>query len=124
MTELIAGLSLGLGAGLSPGPLLTLVVTTTLERGFGAGLRVAIAPLLTDAPIIALTVVVVSSVSDTVLQWLGVAGGGVFVAMGIATIATARRTDPGAELVAPRLDLWRGVVVNAVSELAKQTEAK
>lgn len=115
MTELIAGLSLGLGAGLSPGPLLALVVTTALERGFGAGLRVAIAPLITDAPIILVTVVVVSSVSDTVLRWLGIAGGGVVAAMGLWTIVAARRVDPGAEPVAPHFDLWRGVVVNAVS---------
>jgi len=45
------GLGLGLAAGASPGPLLTLVVSSTLARGFGAGLRVALAPVLTDAPI-------------------------------------------------------------------------
>ena len=75
MPELLAGLSLGLGAGLAPGPLLALVVTSTLERGFGAGVRVAIAPLLTDAPIIGLTVAVVSSVSDSWLRGLAIAGG-------------------------------------------------
>ena len=34
------GLGLGLAAGISPGPLLALLISSTLERGFGAGLRV------------------------------------------------------------------------------------
>lgn len=112
MTELLAGLSLGLGAGLSPGPLLTLVVTTTLDRGFGAGVRVAIAPLLTDAPIIALTVAVVSSVSDGVLRVLGVLGGLVVAVMGLWTVVTAHRPPTQEERAA---DVWRGVLVNALS---------
>jgi len=115
MTELLVGISLGLGAGLAPGPLLTLVVTTTLERGFGAGVRVAIAPLLTDAPIIALTVAVVSTVSDGVLQALGMAGGLAIAAMGVWTVASAGSAVAGAEDRSPNVDLWRGVVVNALS---------
>lgn len=42
----------GLSAGLSPGPLMTLVITETLKQGVPAGLRIAVAPLITDAPII------------------------------------------------------------------------
>ena len=37
---------MGLAAGVSPGPLLALVISSTLERGFGAGLRVALAATL------------------------------------------------------------------------------
>ena len=48
MTELAAGLSIGLGAGLTPGPLLTLVFTSSIERGFGAGFRVAALETLLD----------------------------------------------------------------------------
>lgn len=115
MTELLAGLSLGLGAGVAPGPLLTLVVTSALERGLGAGVRVALAPLLTDAPIIALTVAVVSSVDDSVLRVLGIVGGSVVAAMGVWSIATQRRSADVEESVAGSGDIWRGVVVNALS---------
>ncbi len=115
MTELLVGLSLGLGAGLAPGPLQALVVTSTLERGFGAGLRVAVAPLLTDAPIIALTVVFVSSISDSAMRLLGISGGLIVIGIGAWTVLTVHRAaeptdvDPGAK------DVWRGVLVNAVS---------
>ena len=57
MTFLITGLTLGFAAVISPGPLMTLVITRTLERGLGAGLRVAIAPLLTDLPIIVVSMI-------------------------------------------------------------------
>lgn len=50
------GLILGLSAGLSPGPLLTLMLSETLRHGIRAGLLVAAAPLCTDLPIIALVV--------------------------------------------------------------------
>ena len=52
---LFAGLVLGLSGGLVPGPLLTLVASETLRHGAAAGIRVALAPLLTDAPIILAT---------------------------------------------------------------------
>ncbi len=43
---------LGLSGGLTPGPLLTLVVSETLKYGTQAGIKVSLAPLLTDTPII------------------------------------------------------------------------
>jgi len=43
---------LGAVSGLSPGPLLTLVISESLQRGFRSGAAVSIAPLVTDAPII------------------------------------------------------------------------
>lgn len=49
---LVSGIVLGLAAGLSPGPLLMLVASETLKRGRRDGIRVAVAPLITDLPII------------------------------------------------------------------------
>ncbi|SMF25261.1 LysE family transporter [Desulfovibrio gilichinskyi] len=47
-----AGAALGLGAGLTPGPLLTLVLTQTFSHGTKEGAKVAFTPLLTDGPIL------------------------------------------------------------------------
>ncbi len=71
MELVLIGLGLGLAAGVSPGPLLTLVVSSTLARGFGAGLRVALAPVLTDAPIIVLAILVLqgSAILVAGLDW-------------------------------------------------------
>ena len=52
--NLSSGFVLGLTAGVAPGPLLTLVVSQTLTYGVKDGIKVAMAPLITDPPIILL----------------------------------------------------------------------
>ncbi len=52
LSTLLVGAMFGLSAGFAPGPLLTLVITQTIKHNAGEGLRVAIAPVLTDLPII------------------------------------------------------------------------
>jgi threonine/homoserine/homoserine lactone efflux protein len=71
----LLGLSLGLGAGVAPGPLLAVVIRSTLEGGFGAGARVACGPLLTDLPIIAVAAALAASLPDEALAGLGLLGG-------------------------------------------------
>lgn len=51
------------------------MIRTTLEGGFGAGARVAVGPLLTDVPIIAVAVVLATALPEEGLAALGVAGG-------------------------------------------------
>lgn len=112
MTELLAGLSLGLAAGLSPGPLQALVVTASLQRGFPAGWRVAVAPLLTDAPVIALSVAVLSRLPDGFVTGLGIAGG---VAVLVVAARSLREAGDGPDPRPVSGDLWRGVAVNLLS---------
>ena len=61
---LLAGATLGLGSGLAPGPLLTLVLTQTLRHGPREGIKVALSPLLTDAPILAGVLLALSWIRD------------------------------------------------------------
>ncbi len=46
------GLSLGITAGISPGPLMALVISETIRGGMGRGIRISLAPLFTDIPLI------------------------------------------------------------------------
>jgi threonine/homoserine/homoserine lactone efflux protein len=62
---LLSGLVLGLSAGISPGPLLALVIGETLRHGTGAGVRVALAPFATDVPIMAGAILLVRGASGT-----------------------------------------------------------
>ncbi len=57
----------GLSAGFAPGPLFTLMLSETLQHGLGAGLKVALVPLLTGAPILLLCTVVFSQLQS--LTW-------------------------------------------------------
>ena len=47
-----SGIVLGLSGGLSPGPLTALVISQTLRFGARGGMLVALAPILTDAPLV------------------------------------------------------------------------
>ena len=51
---LLAGVSLGLSAGFSPGPLFAMVISHTLRFGTKEGVKVAFSPLVTDVPIVIL----------------------------------------------------------------------
>jgi threonine/homoserine/homoserine lactone efflux protein len=72
---LLLGLTLGIGAGVAPGPLLAVVIRSTLEGGFAAGARVACGPLITDLPIIVLAAVLAASLPEVALAGLGLVGG-------------------------------------------------
>ncbi|MEZ4558877.1 MAG: LysE family transporter [Caldilineaceae bacterium] len=117
LSALLTGVSLGFSAGISPGPLTTLVLTSTLERGFRAGLRVAIAPLLTDLPIIVVSLLIFSALPPLLEIGLTVAGGVLLVYLGIETLRTSRHAhlELTPQPAALQQDLWRGVLVNVLS---------
>jgi threonine/homoserine/homoserine lactone efflux protein len=118
MTFFLLGLSLGLSAGLSPGPLLTLVITRTLGRGFGAGLRVALSPLITDAPIILLTLLLFNALPPLLERAITAVGGLYLIYLGVATARSARHARLQTEGIAPdaaHVDLWQGALVNLLS---------
>lgn len=98
MDALLTGLGLGLGSGLAPGPLLVLALAVTLRFGRGPGLQVAIAPLLSDFLIIAISLSVLSQMPSNVITWLGVTGGIVIVFSAWETWRSARTTSPNALL--------------------------
>lgn len=81
ITFLITGTIFGLTAGISPGPLLTLVISETIKYSKAEGIKVAIAPLLTDIPIILVSILVLSKLTNSNLI-LGIISilGGIFVA--------------------------------------------
>lgn len=114
MSELLLGISLGFAAGISPGPLSALVVTTALQRGVWAGVRVAIAPLLTDLPVVALSVLAVGAFPAGALSYLAVAGGGFVIFLGLDTYRKADRASFEHQQ-ADRRDLRRGFITNILS---------
>jgi threonine/homoserine/homoserine lactone efflux protein len=74
MEFLIQGLLLGLGVGLAPGPLLALVISASLRGGTSHGLRVALSPLITDLPIIVISLFVLRQVNDSAIGFLSIVG--------------------------------------------------
>jgi threonine/homoserine/homoserine lactone efflux protein len=112
---LVMGSLLGLSAGMAPGPLLTLVVSETLAHDVKSGIRVALAPLISDLPIVVLTLFVLSKLTQfhSVLGGISLVGGGVIFYMGVKGIRTSG-VVLDMENRAPR-SLGKGVLVNIFS---------
>lgn len=116
--SLLAATAFGLSGGLSPGPLLALVVGETVAHGRKAGLAVAAAPLLTDGPIIAAAIFLLGRIenSEPALGIVSLAGGAVLASLGIAGL---RGSDPEIDenAAAPRVwgSLGKGVAVNLLN---------
>jgi len=114
-TALLVGGMFGLSAGFSPGPLMTLVITQTLQHNTREGLLVAAAPILTDAPIILISFLVLNGLStlEPVLGLIASVGGCYVLYLSYETIIT-RPVKVETSLIQPR-SLRKGVLVNALN---------
>jgi threonine/homoserine/homoserine lactone efflux protein len=72
---MLQGLALGLSAAASPGPLQSFLITQTLAGGWRRGALVALAPLVSDGPIIITLLLLLDRLPDIYLRLIGLAGG-------------------------------------------------
>jgi threonine/homoserine/homoserine lactone efflux protein len=88
LAYIIPALVLGGSAAISPGPLNTLVISESLKKGSRGGIRIAIAPILTDAPIIAGSFWLVNNLSsvEVLLNILSLLGGIFLIYLGMKDI--------------------------------------
>ena len=112
VASLTAGIVLGLSAGFSPGPFLALVISQSLKHGAREGIKVAVAPLFTDAPIILISTLVLTRLANSQLLLGGVTLCGSLFLVYLA-YESFRTTgfEAGFEAAAPR-SLRKGVLVN------------
>jgi threonine/homoserine/homoserine lactone efflux protein len=75
LVYLIQGLGYGFSAATQPGPFQTFVISQALNRGWRRALPVSLAPLISDGPIIALMLLLLSQVPPWLVQILHVVGG-------------------------------------------------
>ena len=112
---LAAGITLGVPSGLAPGPLLTLVITQTLRHGAREGVLIAMAPLVTDLPIIVAGLFLLGALQDASLLFgfISLVGGGYVLYLAWETWSTGPiSVDVSAE--SPR-SLRKGVAVNLLN---------
>jgi threonine/homoserine/homoserine lactone efflux protein len=77
ISALVTGFVFGLSSGLAPGPLLVLLITQTLRHNTREGIKVAAAPLITDLPIVLLSLFVLIQLEhfNRALALISMAGG-------------------------------------------------
>ena len=109
---LLTGVIFGLSAGLSPGPLLTLVISETLHHNTKEGIKVAIAPLITDIPIVLITIFFVSRLFsvDIVLGIISILGAVFIFYLGFESLLF-RGLDIKEELEKPQ-SMKKGIIAN------------
>ena len=115
ITSLSAGIILGLSAGFSPGPLLTLVISQSLKHGFKEGVKVAVAPLITDLSIILISIFVLARLANfrTILGIFSLIGGLFVLYLAFESFQT-RRFRINIQEAEPQ-SLRKAIVVNALS---------
>ena len=108
MEALFLGAALGLSAGLSPGPLLALVLREAVRKGARAGMLAATAPLLSDSWVVALAWWAGGALPAAALQALQLLGGLYLLRLGYAGLRPAP-SAPAAP--APAAESLRAAVV-------------
>jgi threonine/homoserine/homoserine lactone efflux protein len=112
---LSTGTLLGLAAGFSPGPLLVLVISETLRHSVKEGVKVSLAPTITDAPILLVALFVLTQLSNfnLVLGIISILGGFFVLYLGYESLRTK-----GIELNLEEQSshaLKKGVITNALN---------
>lgn len=115
MMALASGFFLGLSCGLAPGPLLALVLAQTLRHGPREGCKIALTPLLTDAPIIVVTLLLATKLAE-IRPLLGIVSiaGGVLVLYLAWDNLRPMCVDADAQAESPRSWL-KGILTNLLS---------
>lgn len=113
---LIQGLGFGLAAASQPGPLQTYLISQALTRGWKKSLVNAFAPLISDAPIILLCVLILSQVPDWFQTFLYIASGLFILYLAYGTYKTWKQFDETQSQPESKIDgLPKAVMMNFLS---------
>lgn len=91
---ILQGIGYGLTAAAQPGPLQTYLISQTLIKGWKGTLPAALAPLLSDGPIIALSLLIISQVPLWLQHFLYFAGGLFVLYLAYGAYKTWKNFDP------------------------------
>lgn len=109
---LLTGLLLGLTATISPGPLLTLVISETIRDNIKAGIKVAFAPLITDGPIVLFILFILNKLANFnyVIGTISIFGGFYLIYLAYQNIAI-KEIKINIEGIKPS-SLRKGIITN------------
>jgi len=114
---LLQGIGYGLAAASQPGPFQTYLISQTLTRGWKRTLPAALAPLVSDGPIILICVLVLSQVPAWMQRVLYIAGGLFIIYLAYGTYNSWKNFDsrlPSLE-IGTQQSILKAALMNALS---------
>ena len=116
-TYLIQGIGYGFAAAAQPGPFQAYLISQTLSNGWRRTLPAALAPLISDGPIIVLTLVVLSHVPVWFQRFLYIVGGLFILYLAYSAFVAWRNFDEAGVVTHPaiRQSAVRAAMMNALS---------
>ncbi|HSG45415.1 MAG TPA: LysE family transporter [Anaerolineales bacterium] len=114
---IIQGIGFGFAAAVQPGPFQTYIISQTLLRGWRRTLVAALAPLVSDGPIIALCLIVLSQVPRWFERFLYIAGGLFILYLAYGAYKSWKTFDENIPKDDSRVSqsLWKAALMNALS---------
>jgi threonine/homoserine/homoserine lactone efflux protein len=113
---MLQGAALGITAATSPGPFQTFLISESLSGGWRRGMPIAFAPLISDVPIVVITLLVLQRLPDVLLRGLSLVGGlfVLYLAWGLWR-RWRSGLDAASDTSHARSSLRRGALVNFLS---------
>ncbi|TQD23549.1 LysE family translocator [Methanolobus vulcani] len=112
---LISGILMGFASGISPGPLLAMTISESLEHGSRAGIKVAVSPFITDILIVSIILLFLLEFEnyDSVIAMISIGGAFYLIYLGISSLKTK---NINLELETKKTDsLKKGIIANFLS---------
>ncbi|HKY54885.1 MAG TPA: LysE family transporter [Anaerolineales bacterium] len=114
---LLQGMIYGFSAAVQPGPFQTYLISQALLKGWKSSLLAALAPLVSDGPIIALCLIVLSQVPQSLERFLYIASGLFILYLAYSSYKSWKNFDtklPEAE-TRTQQSLWKAALMNMLS---------
>ncbi len=111
---LLQGIGFGFAAASQPGPFQTYLISQTLTRGWKHTLPAALAPLISDGPIILLCVLVLSQVPNWLQRGLYIAGGLFIVYLAHGAYKSWKNFDAMAQAAIPGGEVQQSILKAAM----------
>ena len=114
---ILQGIGYGLAAAAQPGPFQTYLISQTLLKGWKRTLPAALAPLLSDGPIIALCLLVLSQVPSWLQRFLYIAGGLFLLYLAYGAYKAWKNFDPSIPSVetTPQQSILKAALINVLN---------
>ncbi|MCK4547720.1 MAG: LysE family transporter [Candidatus Eisenbacteria sp.] len=108
----LQGIGLGFAGGAQPGPFQAYAISQTLRNGWRRSLPIALAPLISDGPIILLVLLVLRQVPPSMTQVLHFASAAFLVCLAWGAFAKWRSSEVMAPPEPGKQSMFRAVIMN------------